>query len=63
METYRGECTEGRGALRFGQWRRHAPETSRKVLTAQLPELEGDQVISRKAFGQRWERVEYDLTA
>jgi DNA-binding HxlR family transcriptional regulator len=51
------------GALRFGQLRRHAPEASRKVLTEQLRELEGDQIISRKAFGQRWERVEYELTA
>jgi DNA-binding HxlR family transcriptional regulator len=51
------------GALRFGQLRRHAPEASRKVLTEQLRELEEDQVISRKAFGQRWERVEYELTA
>ena len=50
------------GALRFGHLRRHAPEASRKVLTEQLRELEGDQIISRKAFGQRWERVEYELT-
>jgi DNA-binding HxlR family transcriptional regulator len=51
------------GRLRFGQLRRHAPEASRKVLTEQLRELEDDQIISRKAFGQRWERVEYELTA
>jgi DNA-binding HxlR family transcriptional regulator len=51
------------GRLRFGQLRRHIPEASRKVLTDQLRELEGDQIISRKAFGQRWERVEYELTA
>ena len=51
------------GGLRFGQLRRHAPEASRKVLTEQLRELAGDQIISRKAFGQRWERVEYELTA
>jgi DNA-binding HxlR family transcriptional regulator len=51
------------GRLRFGQLRRHAPEASRKVLTEQLRELEDDQIISRKPFGQRWERVEYELTA
>jgi len=51
------------GRLRFGQLRRHVPEASRKVLTEQLRELEDDQIISRKAFGQRWERVEYELTA
>ena len=51
------------GRLRFGQLRRHVPEASRKVLTEQLRELEDDQIISRKAFGQRWERVEYELSA
>ena len=50
------------GRLRFGQLRRHASEASRKVLTEQLRELEGDQIISRKAFGEKWERVEYELT-
>ena len=51
------------GGLRFGQLRRHAPEASRKVLTEQLRELEDDQIISRKAFGHTWGRVEYELTA
>src|SRR3984893_14884269 len=50
------------GTLRFGQLRRHAPEATKKVLTEQLRELEEDQIISRKASGQRWERVEYALT-
>jgi DNA-binding HxlR family transcriptional regulator len=50
------------GRLRFGQLRRCAPEASRKVLTEQLRELEGDQIISRRASGEKWERVEYDLT-
>ena len=50
------------GRLRFGQLRRHAPEASRKVLTEQLRELEGDQIISRRMFGEKWERVEYELT-
>ena len=51
------------GRLRFGQLQRHAPEASSKVLTDQLRELEDDQIISRKEFGRRWERVEYELTA
>ena len=51
------------GRLRFGQLRRQVPEASRKVLTEQLRQLEGDQIISRKALGQKWERVEYELTA
>jgi DNA-binding HxlR family transcriptional regulator len=50
------------GTLRFGQLRRHAPEATKKVLTEQLRELEADQIIARKTFGQRWERVEYSLT-
>src|SRR4030088_2001070 len=51
------------GLLRFGQLRQHAPEATRKVITEQLRELEEDGIISRKAFGQRWERGEYELTA
>ena len=51
------------GRLRFGQLQRQAPEASSKVLTAQLRELEDAEIISRKAFGRRWERVEYELTA
>jgi DNA-binding HxlR family transcriptional regulator len=51
------------GPLRFGQLRRHTPEATTKVLNDQLRELEQDLMISRKAFGQKWERVEYRLTA
>src|SRR6266853_2335092 len=51
------------GRLSFRQLRRHVPEARRKVLTEQLRELEDDQIILRKAFGQKWERVEYELTA
>lgn len=50
------------GTLRFGQLRRHVPEATRKVLTAQLRELEEDQIIARKVLGKRWERVDYALT-
>src|ERR1700730_4428268 len=52
-----------RGPLRFGELRRRTPEATRKVITEQLRELEEDGIIARKAFGQRWERVEYELTA
>jgi DNA-binding HxlR family transcriptional regulator len=51
------------GTLRFGPLRRHAPEATKKVLTEQLRELEADQIIERKIFGQRWERAEDSLTA
>lgn len=50
------------GTLRFGQLRRHVPEATRKVLTEQLRELEQDQIVSRKVFGNKWEHVEYALT-
>jgi len=48
--------------LRFGQLLRALPEASRKVATEQLRELEREDIISRTAFGNRWERVEYSLT-
>ena len=48
--------------LRFGQLLRALPEASRKVATEQLRELEREGIVSRTAFGNRWERVEYSLT-
>src|SRR3984957_7604144 len=48
--------------LRFGELLRSLPEATRKVATEQLRELERDAIISRTAFGKRWERVEYSLT-
>jgi DNA-binding HxlR family transcriptional regulator len=51
------------GTLRFGQLRRHVPEATKKVLTEQLRQLEDDRIISRKILGQKWQRVEYSLTA
>jgi DNA-binding HxlR family transcriptional regulator len=48
--------------LRFGQLLRALPEASRKVATEQLRELESEGIISRTAFGSRWERVEYSIT-
>jgi DNA-binding HxlR family transcriptional regulator len=50
------------GTLPFGQLRRHAPEATRKVLTAQLRELEEDRIIKRRPSGQPWQRVEYSLS-
>lgn len=49
-------------SLRFGQLLRALPEATRKVATEQLRELESEGIISRTAFGKRWERVEYSLT-
>jgi DNA-binding HxlR family transcriptional regulator len=49
--------------LRFGQLRREAPEASKKVLTAQLRELENDQIICRKNFDEGEEHLRYALTS
>jgi DNA-binding HxlR family transcriptional regulator len=48
--------------LRFGQLRREAPEATKKVLTAQLRELEKDGVICRKNIGESEEHPRYALT-
>ena len=48
--------------LRFGQLRREAPEATRKVLTAQLRELERDEIICRKNFDAGEEHLRYGLT-
>src|SRR4029077_3715247 len=48
--------------LRFGQLLRALAEASRKVATEQLHELAREGTISRTAFGNRWEKVEYSLT-
>src|SRR5262249_30789829 len=50
------------GPLRFGQLRREAPEATKKVLTAQLRELEEDQVINKKDFGKLKKHLKYGLT-
>jgi DNA-binding HxlR family transcriptional regulator len=50
------------GPLRFGQLRREAPEATKKVLTAQLRELEKDEIICRKNFWEGEEHLRYGLT-
>jgi DNA-binding HxlR family transcriptional regulator len=49
--------------LRFGQLRREAPEVNKKVLTAQLRELENDGVICRRHLGTSEDHPRYALTA
>ncbi len=48
--------------LRFGELRREAPEATKKVLTAQLRELEKDEIISRRKFGNPEDHLRYALT-
>jgi DNA-binding HxlR family transcriptional regulator len=59
MEANRRQCSEiGSLALRAIATTCSA---TRKVLTGQLRELERDQIIARRSFRQRWERVDYQL--
>jgi DNA-binding HxlR family transcriptional regulator len=51
------------GPLRYGQLRRETPEATKKVLTAQLRELERAGIIDRKNFVQGEEHLRYALTA
>jgi DNA-binding HxlR family transcriptional regulator len=51
------------GHRSFGDLHREVPEASKKVLVAQLRQLEGDGVIARRSSGVSWERVEYSVTA
>jgi DNA-binding HxlR family transcriptional regulator len=48
--------------LRFGQLRREAPEATKKVLTAQLRELEHDEIICRENIEKGDEHLHYALT-
>ena len=51
------------GPLRYGQLRRDVPEATKKVLTAQLRELERDEIIGRGHFAtDEPSRTTYRLT-
>ena len=50
------------GPRRHAQLCRALPGVSRKVLTAQLRELELDGAVRRRDFGTKRPRVEYSLT-
>jgi DNA-binding HxlR family transcriptional regulator len=52
----------GTRTARFGQLAAIIPIISRKVLTEQLKELEGDGLVEREAFSELPPRVEYKLT-
>ena len=50
------------GKRGFGELRREVPEASKKVLIAQVRQLEADGIIARRSSAVGWERVEYSLT-
>jgi len=52
----------GSRTTRFGQLAAIIPIISRKVLTEQLKELEGDGLVERAAYSELPPRVEYKLT-
>jgi DNA-binding HxlR family transcriptional regulator len=50
------------GTKRYGELRKFLPETTQKVLTQQLRELERDGILARRVFAQVPPKVEYSLT-
>ena len=52
----------GEGPLRFGELRRRMPNTTQRMLTLTLRELEADGIVNRKVFNVVPPHVEYSLT-
>jgi len=50
------------GTMRFSELQRQFSETTRKMLTQQLRELEADDLVHREVYPQVPPKVEYSLT-
>ena len=53
---------KARSVCRFGELQRYIPHITKKMLTQQLRELEGDGIVNRKVHPQVPPRVDYSLT-
>lgn len=49
--------------IRYGELKRLIPDLSERVLSRELRELEGSNIIHREEFKEKVLRVEYSLTA
>lgn len=52
----------GYGSMKSSELKREMPNTTQKMLTQQLRELERDNIINRTVFNQVPPKVEYSLT-